>query len=92
MAFSDEIIKQAWERANEQCECNKRTHRHFHTPCCKPLVWSKRGVNGSGGWEARHVSFDGGDELANCEILCLDCYEYGQDDAGPAIETGVQIS
>ncbi|MBI4285036.1 MAG: hypothetical protein HY670_03930 [Chloroflexi bacterium] len=75
MAFSDDIVRQAFERANEQCECNRRTHSHFRTPCGKPLVWKNRGVSAQGGWEAHHYSTSGGDTLANCEILCATCYK-----------------
>jgi len=75
MAFHDDVIKQAWERAGEQCECNRRTHSHFRTPCGKPLVWKNRGGIGQGAWEAHHINVSGGDVLSNCEILCSGCYE-----------------
>jgi hypothetical protein len=74
MAFSEEILREAWERAGSACECMRRTHRHFYTPCNKMLRWSKRGEAAEGGWEAR--ALDGGvrDSAANCEVLCMDCY------------------
>jgi len=72
MAFSEEVVKQAWERAGGQCECRRRTHSHFYTPCGKVLIWENRGKGGSGGWEAHHVTTSD-DVLSNCEILCSDC-------------------
>jgi len=72
MAFSEEVVRQAWERTGGQCECQKRTHSHFYTPCGKVLAWQKRGEEGSGGWEARQAVF-GSDTLSNCEILCSAC-------------------
>ena len=75
MAFSEEVLKQAWERAGGQCECNRRSHRHFYTPCGRSLAWSARGQVTSGGWEARHMNMADGDTLGNCEILCAECNE-----------------
>lgn len=75
MAFSDDVIKQAWERAGDQCECIKRTHSHFRTPCGKQLVWKNRGGTGPGGWEAHHIHLSQGDILSNCEVICSACNE-----------------
>ncbi|MBI4267434.1 MAG: hypothetical protein HY662_01465 [Chloroflexi bacterium] len=73
MAFSDEVIKQAWDRSGGQCECQKRSHTHFYVPCGKPLVWENRGKVVRGGWDARHINPERGDVLANCEIICSSC-------------------
>ncbi len=75
MAFPEDVVRQAWERAGEQCECMRRTHSHFYTPCGKPLVWQNRGSADKGGWDAHHITDFGGDVLSNCEILCWDCHE-----------------
>lgn len=75
MPFADDVVKQAWEKAGAQCECRRRTHSHFYTPCGKLLVWERRGKGGQGGWEAHHITTFGGDVLSNCEILCSDCHE-----------------
>ncbi|MBI2853175.1 MAG: hypothetical protein HYX84_08820 [Chloroflexi bacterium] len=75
MAFSDEVIQRAWERAGGQCECQRRTHRHFYNPCGKQLVWAMRGRDGRGGWEADKIAFTGEDTLRNCEVLCWDCHD-----------------
>ncbi len=73
MAFSEEVIKQAWERVEGQCECRKRTHSHFYAPCGQHLVWGRRGKDDREGWEARRLAPDGGDVLSNCIILCSNC-------------------
>jgi hypothetical protein len=75
MAFSDEVVKQAWEKAGAQCECIKRTHSHHYIPCAKFLEWNKRGSSAQGGWEAHQIKTDDTFTLANCEILCSRCYE-----------------
>jgi len=72
--FSPETILQAWERSAGQCECEKRIHKHFYTPCGKSLVWKAKGSPGQGGWDAHKITPSGGDGLFNCEILCWDCY------------------
>lgn len=77
MAFSDDVVKQAWERAGDQCECIKRTHSHFRTPCGKQLVWKNRGGPGPGGWQANHINISNGDILSNCEIICSACHDSG---------------
>ena len=74
MPFPEDVVMQAWERASGQCECERRTHSHFYTPCGKPLVLTNRGRAGQGGWEAHHMTTFGGDVFSNCEILCWDCY------------------
>ena len=75
MPFSEDVVKQAWERAGGQCECGRRTHTHFYTPCGKSLIWNNRGTPYEGGWEAHHITTYGGDVLSNCEILCWNCQE-----------------
>jgi len=76
MAFSDETVKQAWQRAGGKCECRRTTHDHSYVRCNKELVWENRGrETGRGAWEAHHISASGGDTLSNCEILCWDCHK-----------------
>jgi hypothetical protein len=74
MAFDDKTLLEAWERSAGQCECEKRNHRHFYTPCARSLSWKARGKAGQGGWEARPITSSGGDGVHNCEILCWECY------------------
>lgn len=62
MAFDEETVKQAFQRAKGRCES-----------CGVALQWSKRGNQ----WEAHHkhsVDAGGGDSLSNCKILCIDCH------------------
>lgn len=75
MAFSEEVVKEAWSRAGGQCECARRTHSHFYIPCGKQLDWKMRGKAGQGGWEAHQVFVSGGDGLKNCEIRCWSCHD-----------------
>ena len=75
MSFSEEILRQAWDRASGQCECMRRTHKHFYTPCGRALRWEKRGRAGGGGWEWHQRNMFDGDGASNCEILCMECYE-----------------
>lgn len=92
MAFSDDIVKQAWERSGTQCECNKRNHSHHYIPCAKFLQWNKRGVNVQGGWEAFQVDPAGASTLDNCEVLCWRCYEMESlNNSGPAISNSLEF-
>ena len=75
MAFTESIVKQAWERSGGQCECRRRTHSHFYIPCGKQLRWEVRGKASQGGWESHQTRIGGGDTLENCEILCWQCHD-----------------
>lgn len=74
MAFSDEVVEQAWQRSGGKCECTRVTHGH-QGKCNKTLIKSNRGREGIGAWEAHHISVVGGDTLSNCQILCWDCHK-----------------
>jgi hypothetical protein len=74
MAFSDIVIKEAWERASGQCECQHRNHSHFYVPCGKPLVMENRGKMSWGGWELKQLDPNKGETLSNCELVCMTCY------------------
>jgi len=54
MAFSDETVRQAWNRAGSKCEC-KRTICGHSGRCNKNLFWGSRGAESDYGWEAHHV-------------------------------------
>lgn len=75
MAFSDFTVRWAWQRAGGACECRRITHGHSYVQCNKQLVWSNRGRDGRGAWEAHHKNSVGTDTLSNCEILCWDCHK-----------------
>lgn len=68
MAFSEEIVREAFKRAKGKCES-----------CGKDLSFSNRGRDtGRGEWEAHHrtrVSSGGTDVLSNCKILCWNCHK-----------------
>lgn len=77
MAFSEDIVKQAWQRASERCECKRERCGHYGR-CNKYLLWISRGAESDYGWEAHHrtaVSSGGSDTLDNCEILCQMCHK-----------------
>ncbi len=74
MAFSDEVVAQAWTRAGGKCECERTTHDHGTIRCNKILIWDNRGREGGGAWEAHHINRYGLDTLSNCQILCWNCH------------------
>ena len=78
MAFSEETVSQAWQRAEGKCECRRSAHNHTYVRCSKELVWENRGrESGRGAWETHHktsVESGGSDSLSNCEILCWNCH------------------
>lgn len=76
MAFSEEVLEQAWQRSGGKCECQSPTHDHGFLACDELLEWLNRSGPGMGAWEARHivkVENGGDDSLDNCEIRCLAC-------------------
>jgi 5-methylcytosine-specific restriction endonuclease McrA len=77
MAFSEEVVKKAWDRAAGRCECKRTTHGHVGR-CNTPLSWKNRGRDTDwGSWETHHrvsVQSGGTDDLSNCEILCWNCH------------------
>lgn len=75
MAFSEEIVSQAWKQAEGKCQCRRTSHSHSYVRCSKDLVWENRGREGRGAWEAHHITVGGPDTLSNCEILCWECHK-----------------
>ncbi len=73
MAFSDEVLRKAWERAGGKCECRVRTHHHGFQACDELLRWDKREQPDPEGWKARQRSAGGDESLVNCEIVCWEC-------------------
>ena len=67
MAFTEDVVKNAFDRVNGYCQV-----------CGKKLVYASRGsAQGRGGWEARHIKPVlewGKDEVRNCMIVCMECY------------------
>ncbi|MCD6296559.1 MAG: HNH endonuclease [Deltaproteobacteria bacterium] len=74
MAFSESVVKQAWDRSGGRCECTRSTCGHY-SRCNKELLWASRGVESSYGWEAHHITAGGPDTVSNCEILCQSCHK-----------------
>lgn len=79
MAFSESVVKKAWERSGGRCECQRSTHDHGKGRCNQQLSWDDRGNDKSlMGWEAHHITAaasGGPDILSNCEILCIACHK-----------------
>jgi hypothetical protein len=77
MQFSEDTVRLAWAWAARRCTCKRDGHGHPDR-CERDIVWRRRGVRGSGGWDARHrvpPAEGGKDEPENCEILCWACYQ-----------------
>ncbi len=75
MAFPEDTINLAWQRSGGRCECKRNTHDHNGYRCTRILMRANRGRDGTGAWEAHHISTTGGDVLSNCEILCWSCHK-----------------
>ncbi|HSQ52969.1 MAG TPA: hypothetical protein VLM82_00825 [Acidobacteriota bacterium] len=75
--FSEEVLKQAFLRANARCQCEREGHGHGSFTCFRQILWENRGNKSErSGWEARFfVSPEEGGKptLENCEILCWEC-------------------
>jgi len=76
--FPEEVVKQAFTRANARCQCERDDHGHGSFTCFKQIEWKNReNKTERSGWEARYfVSPEEGGKatVENCEILCWDCY------------------
>jgi hypothetical protein len=72
MAFSEEIVLEAWKRSRERCECTTYGHSH-QGRCSARLLWTLQGAEFGGGWRACRKAAWGTDVLTNCEILCAGC-------------------
>jgi len=72
--FPDEIVRQAFIRANGRCECERSSCNH-QGQCNKSLIFSDRGRETPSGWEAHHRWAGGPPTLSNCEILCTSCHK-----------------
>jgi len=68
MVFSEDVVKNAFDKVNGYCQI-----------CGKKLIFNSRGnAEARGAWEARHikpVSEGGKDEVRNCMVLCMECYD-----------------
>ena len=76
--FPEEVVKQAFARANARCQCEREGHAHSTFTCFKQIEWKNR-ENGTerNGWEAQYIvspEEGGKPTVENCEMLCWDCY------------------
>ena len=81
MDFSNDTVRQAWDRAGGNCECRRSICGHTGR-CNKSLLWDSRGSESENGWEAHHINSNGDDYLSNCEILCQECHKKTQSYGG----------
>ena len=73
MAFSGEVLLEAWARSEGRCECQRRGHGH-NGRCNRAFLWTLQGADSaSGGWSALRRTSWATDVLANCVILCAAC-------------------
>lgn len=81
MLFSEETLKQAWQRAGGKCESIVSINGH-KTVCQRDLHWEKHGrLEDPRGWIGQHrIIMDTGilDIPANCEIICPECHQKNQ--------------
>ncbi|MBU1356613.1 MAG: hypothetical protein KJ620_08605 [Candidatus Edwardsbacteria bacterium] len=77
MLFSEQTLKQAWQRAGGKCE-STRIIGGEKVPCCRDLHWEKHGqLHEAEGWLGHHrVKLVNGiiDVAANCDIICRECH------------------
>jgi len=73
MAFSEELVLEAWKRSGERCECKRESHAHKGGRCGHSLLWTMRGGTAGAGWQACRLTSWGTDVLGNCAILCAEC-------------------
>jgi hypothetical protein len=81
MAFPLQVIREAWQRADGRCECDRNYHTHKidNQRCEELLVWELMDrIGEKGAWKAHHkipVVNGGHEDLHNCEILCCECHK-----------------
>jgi len=69
IAFSEEIVREAWKRSGERCEC--RSERHGHEGrCAQLLLWTMSGREGGAAWPVSWRTSWGTNVLGYCEIRC----------------------
>ena len=66
----ENMVREAWLRAEALCECRKAAHGHAER-CNQFLIWAERGGAGRGAWEA---CLRDDPRKPRCEILCEACF------------------
>ena len=77
MAFTDEVVAQAFTRSGGRCECSRAACPHSGR-CAKTFAKGDRARSDETGWQANHrtaSSVREDDSLSNCEILCVPCHK-----------------
>jgi len=76
--FPEDVVKQAFSRANMRCQCERGDHGHGNFTCFKQIIWEhRRNKTERSGWEANYFvnpEKSGKLTVENCEVLCWDCY------------------
>jgi 5-methylcytosine-specific restriction endonuclease McrA len=75
MAFSQEVINQAWRRAGGKCECTLGACNHNGR--CNKMLDPQNKIEDRK-WHAHHIisqEAGGSDTVDNCRILCVPCHE-----------------
>jgi hypothetical protein len=72
MAFSLDVVVEAWRHSGGSCECMDYWHKHVGR-CNRPLAWTLQGVELDAGWQACRKIPSGMDVSQNCEIRCARC-------------------
>ena len=74
MAFSREVVAEAWNRCGSRCACTRSAHGHTGR-CPQVLRREMRSKEGFGGWEPGRIDPSGSETLSNCQILCQKCHK-----------------
>jgi len=72
MAFSLDVVVEAWRHSEVCCECMDEGHKHV-SRCNQLLAWTLHGAELDAGWQACRKIHSGNDVLGNCEIRCARC-------------------
>lgn len=77
MAFTQDVINQAWRRSGGTCECRRKEHSHPLGRCNLQLDPNNKLPGYL--WNANHLTAQrldsSSDGLSNCEILCIACHK-----------------
>jgi hypothetical protein len=55
MAFSEEVIQEAWQRSGGVCECKRYEHNHANYRCSNNITFAHRGTESQGAWETHYI-------------------------------------
>jgi hypothetical protein len=75
--FPDSVVKEAFIRADGECECIDDNHDHSGK-CNNLMIYNMRGMDFPGGWETCQISSEKPLDAGNCRIVCIGCYKAGK--------------